>query len=52
MCLVLSELQLTVLRSWYSASNKIGYIVEGSEEVSFGNVTVYEGLVDAWPERS
>lgn len=38
-------------RSWYSASNKLGFIVEGSEEINFGNVTVYEGLVDAWPER-
>ena len=38
-------------RSWYSASTKLGFIVEGSEEISFGNVTVYEGLFDAWPER-
>ncbi|KAH8897614.1 Arabinanase/levansucrase/invertase [Thozetella sp. PMI_491] len=36
---------------WYDASNNIAFFHEGSPPVSFGEVTVYEGLIDAWPER-
>ena len=48
---VLTDFLFSRYRSWYSASTQLGFIVEGSEEISFGNVTVYEGLVNAWPER-
>ncbi|KAK4552098.1 hypothetical protein LTR86_010634 [Recurvomyces mirabilis] len=41
----------TWIWSWYDESTQISFYHEGSEEVSFGNVTVYEGLVDAWPNR-
>lgn len=37
---------------WYEASNGIEFIHEGASTVTFGDVTVHEGLVDAWPERS
>ncbi|KAF2690306.1 glycoside hydrolase family 32 protein [Lentithecium fluviatile CBS 122367] len=37
--------------SWYEDSRDVGFIVEGGE-VEFGDVTVWEGLVDAWPQRS
>jgi len=37
--------------SWYGSSRDVGFIVEGGE-VDFGEVTIWEGLVDAWPQRS
>jgi len=38
--------------SWYEASRGIEFWAEGCEEgVEFGGTTVWEGLVDAWPER-
>ncbi|KAF2732900.1 extracellular invertase [Polyplosphaeria fusca] len=37
--------------SWYESSRGIEFLVDGGE-VEFGNVTIWEGLVDAWPERS
>jgi beta-fructofuranosidase len=37
--------------SWYDASTAISFLHSGSESVEFGNVTLWEGLVDAWPER-
>lgn len=37
--------------SWYEDSGNIRFIAEGGE-VEFGDVTIWEGLVDAWPERS
>jgi beta-fructofuranosidase len=37
--------------SWYDESTEIRFYYEGSGGVTFGNTTVYEGLVDAWPKR-
>lgn len=37
--------------SWYESSKGISFLYEGTEEVEFGDVTTYEGLTDAWPER-
>lgn len=37
--------------SWYEDSKNIRFFVEGGE-VDFGDVTIWEGLVDAWPDRS
>ncbi|KAF2717515.1 glycoside hydrolase family 32 protein [Polychaeton citri CBS 116435] len=37
--------------SWYANSTGIAFFYEGSVGVEFGDVQVYEGLVDAWPER-
>jgi beta-fructofuranosidase len=36
---------------WYDDSRNISFCVEGGS-VEFGDVVVYEGLVDAWPDRS
>ena len=41
----------TWVRSWYADSRDISFYVEGSD-ATFSNVTIYEGLVDAWPERN
>ncbi|KAI4910309.1 hypothetical protein J4E90_007743 [Alternaria incomplexa] len=41
----------TWVRSWYGDSTDVSFFVEGGE-VRFGDVTVYEGLVDAWPQRN
>lgn len=38
--------------SWYDESNEISLFHDGGAEVRFGNVTVYEGLPDAWPGRA
>jgi len=39
--------------SWYAASRGIEFWAEGCEDgVQFGETKVWEGLVDAWPERS
>ncbi|KAF2641042.1 Arabinanase/levansucrase/invertase [Massarina eburnea CBS 473.64] len=37
--------------SWFEDSRDVGIFVEGGE-VEFGDVIFWEGLVDAWPERS
>lgn len=37
--------------SWYADSKNIEFVVEGGE-VEFGETKIWEGLVDAWPERS
>ncbi|SPO07440.1 uncharacterized protein DNG_10134 [Cephalotrichum gorgonifer] len=42
----------TWARSWYASSKDIKFFHEGEGEVEFGEVTVYEGLYDAWPDRS
>ncbi|EEB99049.1 hypothetical protein MPER_01334 [Moniliophthora perniciosa FA553] len=42
----------TLVLPWYNASKGISFFSEGEGVVSFYNVTVYEGLVDAWPARS
>lgn len=42
----------TWARSWYDSSREIRFFQDGSGEVTFGNVTVYEGLYDAWPGRT
>lgn len=41
----------TWIWSWYESSTNIGFFVEGGT-VRFGETTIYEGLFDAWPERS
>ncbi|USP75561.1 glycoside hydrolase family 32 protein [Curvularia clavata] len=41
----------TWVRPWYTDSRDIAFFVEGGD-VHLGNVTVYEGLVDAWPSRN
>ncbi|KAK7049398.1 hypothetical protein VNI00_005999 [Paramarasmius palmivorus] len=41
----------TLVLPWYDASKGISFYAEGEGTVTFSNVTVYEGLVDAWPER-
>ncbi|KAI0382698.1 glycoside hydrolase family 32 protein [Hypomontagnella monticulosa] len=41
----------TWARSWYASSREIRFFHDGNGEVSFGDVTVHEGLFDAWPER-
>lgn len=41
----------TWIWSWYEDSKNLRFIVEGGE-VEFGDTTVWEGLVDAWPQRS
>ncbi|XPS76559.1 Beta-fructofuranosidase [Ascochyta lentis] len=41
----------TWIWAWYEDSRDIGFIVEGGE-AEFGDVTVWEGLVDAWPQRA
>ncbi|KAI1469266.1 glycoside hydrolase family 32 protein [Daldinia caldariorum] len=42
----------TWVRSWYAASREIRFFHDGNGEVTFGDVTVHEGLYDAWPERN
>jgi beta-fructofuranosidase len=37
---------------WYSSSRNISFFILGGGSVKFSNVVVYEGLVDAWPDRS
>ncbi|KAI3607555.1 extracellular invertase [Moniliophthora roreri] len=41
----------TLVLPWYNSSKGISFFGEGEGVVSFRNVTVYEGLVDAWPDR-
>ncbi|KAI0181145.1 glycoside hydrolase family 32 protein [Hypoxylon sp. FL1284] len=38
--------------SWYASSSEIRFFHDGDGEVTFGDVTVHEGLSDAWPDRS
>ncbi|KAJ4316120.1 hypothetical protein N0V94_005608 [Neodidymelliopsis sp. IMI 364377] len=40
----------TWIWSWYEDSRDIRFLVDGGE-VDFGDVTIWEGLVDAWPQR-
>ncbi|KAJ5871992.1 uncharacterized protein N7529_004345 [Penicillium soppii] len=42
----------TWARSWYSNSTGISFFHNGAGEATFGNVTIFEGLYDAWPQRS
>ncbi|KAI6087328.1 glycoside hydrolase family 32 protein [Hypoxylon rubiginosum] len=42
----------TWARSWYASSREIRFFQEGDGEVTFGDVTVHEGLYDAWPDRT
>ncbi|KAM0243318.1 hypothetical protein ACHAPO_000163 [Fusarium lateritium] len=42
----------TWARSWYADSTDIRFFHSGSGDVTFSNVTIYEGLADAWPERN
>lgn len=42
----------TWARSWYSNSTGINFFHNGVGEATFQNVTIFEGLYDAWPERS
>jgi beta-fructofuranosidase len=41
----------TWIWSWYENSRDVGFFVQGGK-VEFSNVTIWEGLVDAWPGRS
>lgn len=41
---------ITWVWSWYDDSKGVGFLVEGSE-LEIGNVSIWEGLVEAWPER-
>ncbi|KAI1099912.1 glycoside hydrolase family 32 protein [Jackrogersella minutella] len=42
----------TWARSWYESSREIRFFQEGNGEVTFGDVTVHEGLFDAFPNRT
>ncbi|KAF3001701.1 hypothetical protein E8E14_000211 [Neopestalotiopsis sp. 37M] len=42
----------TWARSWYASSTEVRFFQEGSGEVTFENITIHEGLYDAWPERA
>lgn len=42
----------TWARSWYASSKEIRFFHDGEGEVTFGDVTVHEGLYDAWPART
>ncbi|PNS15634.1 hypothetical protein CAC42_4086 [Sphaceloma murrayae] len=42
----------TWIWSWYESSKGIKFLHEGTGMVRFGETVVYEGLVDAWPERA
>lgn len=37
--------------SWYADSTDVRFFHSGSGDVTFSNVTMYEGLANAWPER-
>ncbi|KAH9885876.1 glycoside hydrolase family 32 protein [Xylariomycetidae sp. FL2044] len=41
----------TWARSWYATSNEIRFFHDGTGKVTFEDVTINEGLYDAWPER-
>ncbi|KZF22265.1 glycoside hydrolase family 32 protein [Xylona heveae TC161] len=41
----------TWARSWYANSTDISFFHNGVKDVTFGDVTVSEGLYDAWPAR-
>lgn len=41
----------TWVLSWHDDSRNIAFIAEGGE-IEFSDVTVWEGLVDAWPARN
>ncbi|KAJ5488010.1 hypothetical protein N7530_002310 [Penicillium desertorum] len=41
----------TWARSWYANSTEIKFFHNGEGEATFGDVTVFEGLYDAWPQR-
>ncbi|CAM1501973.1 Fc.00g039570.m01.CDS01 [Cosmosporella sp. VM-42] len=41
----------TWARSWYADSKEIRFFQNGSGEATFSDVTIHEGLFDAWPER-
>ncbi|KAF9265775.1 Arabinanase/levansucrase/invertase [Marasmius fiardii PR-910] len=43
----------TMVIPWYNASRGISFYCDGEcLNVSYHNVTIHEGLVDAWPERT
>ncbi|TKA66091.1 hypothetical protein B0A55_11435 [Friedmanniomyces simplex] len=37
--------------SWFDESTQISFLHEGTTAVTYDDVVVYEGLVDAWPSR-
>ncbi|EOA86148.1 hypothetical protein ACJQWK_11917 [Exserohilum turcicum] len=41
----------TWVRPWYTDSTGISFFLEGTATAELSNVTVYEGLVHAWPLR-
>ncbi|PYH88239.1 extracellular invertase [Aspergillus ellipticus CBS 707.79] len=42
----------TWVRSWYANSTEIRFLHNGVGQATFSNVTVSEGLYNAWPERA
>lgn len=42
----------TWIKPWYSASNNISFFAEGTGSVDFSDVTIHEGLYDAFPQRT
>lgn len=42
----------TWIKPWYSASNNISFFSEGTGSVEFSEITIHEGLYDAFPHRT
>lgn len=42
----------TWIKPWYSASTNISFFAEGTGSVEFSDVTIHEGLYDAFPHRT
>lgn len=42
----------TWIKPWYSASTNISFFAEGTGSVEFSEITIHEGLYDAFPHRT
>lgn len=42
----------TWIKPWYSASTNISFFAEGTGSVKFSEITIHEGLYDAFPNRT
>ncbi|ETS87455.1 hypothetical protein PFICI_01283 [Pestalotiopsis fici W106-1] len=42
----------TWARSWYSNSTELRFFYDGQETVEFENITIFDGLYDAYPDRA
>lgn len=42
----------TWIKPWYSASTDISFFAEGTGSVEFSDITIHEGLYDAFPHRT